>query len=159
VDESVPVTDEDVDALVAACNQPLIYQRLFQHRLHGHPYALADAVRFFAWAHQGWKSRAWFVFLMRDPHHQLIGAIDIKSAHITGAEIGYWASASSPGIMTNALIQLSELAKEAGYQQLTALIAPENEKSMRVATRAGFVQATDRIRNGKLYLQFTKQLS
>jgi RimJ/RimL family protein N-acetyltransferase len=159
MDESVPVTDEDVEALVTTCNEPLIYHRLFQKKLQGRPYSRADAERFFAWAHQGWKRRTWFVFLIRDPHHKLIGAMDIKSSHIPGAEIGYWASATSSGIMTNALLQLSGLAKEAGYQRLLALIAPENEKSMRVVMRAGFVQTNDVMRNGRQYLQFTKNLS
>ena len=159
MDESTPVSDEDVQALIAACNEPLIYERLFQKRLHGRPYSREDAKRFFAWAHEGWKSRTWFVFLIRDPDHQLIGAIDLKSADIMGAEIGYWARASSSGIMTNTVLELCALAKEAGYQQLRALVAPDNEKSIRVTMRAGFVRADDVMRNGRRYLQFTKHLS
>lgn len=78
---------------------------------------------------------------------------------IMGAEIGYWARASSSGIMTNTVLELCELAKEAGYQRLLALVAPENEKSIRVTMRAGFVRADDVMRNGRRYLQFTKHLS
>jgi RimJ/RimL family protein N-acetyltransferase len=158
VDESVPVTDEDVEALITACNEPLIYHRLFQKRLHGRPYLRADAEHFFAWAHEGWKNKAWFVFLIRDPYYTLAGAIDIKSSYISDAEIGYWARANSSGIMTNALIQLSQLAKEAGYQRLIALIAPDNEKSIRVAMRAGFFQINDVMRNDRQYLQFNREL-
>ena len=158
VDESIPATNEDVQALVAACNEPLIYHRLFQKRLDGRPYSSEDAERFFAWAHEGWKSGEWFIFLIRDPQHKIVGAVDIKSSHLDAAEIGYWASATSPGIMTNAIIRLCELAKEAGYQQLVALIAPDNEKSMRVVTRAGFDRVDDVTRKGKHYFRFIKRL-
>lgn len=158
LDESAAWIPQDETALVTICNQPLIYQRLFRNRLGGHPYSLAEAVGFRHWAQQGWRDRSWFVFLLRDSHDQIVGAMDIKSGNTEGAEIGYWASATSPGVMTNAVLQLCEVAREAGYRQLFALIAPDNGRSLGVVSRAGFVQTEDVTRGGTHYQQFARSL-
>ena len=158
LDDSVTWTPQDEIAMVAICNEPLIYQRLFCKRLGGQPYSLTEAQSFLRSAQQGWRDRSWFVFLLRDAHQQVVGAIDIKSAHTGGAEIGYWASATSPGVMTNAVHQLCDVARAAGYRRLFALIAPDNVQSLGVVKRAGFVQAEDVTRDGTAYQQFTCSL-
>lgn len=158
LDESICFTHEDEAVIAAICNGTLIYNRLFRKRLNDQPYTITDAQNFLRWAQEGWKSRSWFVFLLRDSKHRIIGAVDIKSAQTDEAEIGYWASATSPGIMANAVIQLCEVAKEAGYRRLIALIAPDNERSIYVAQRAEFVQVEDMTRDGTRYLQFTRNI-
>ncbi len=159
LDESATVTPQDEATIVTICNEPLIYHRLFRKVLGGQPYSLAKAQGFVHWAQQGWRDRSWFVFLLRDSTGQIIAAIDIKSADTDGAEIGYWASASRPGIMTNAVLQLCEVAREAGYRRLFALIVPDNAQSLGVVGRAGFVQTEDVTRDGTHYLQFARSLA
>lgn len=158
LDESVAVTPKDENAIATICNEPLIYHRLFRKMLDGQPYSLAEAQSFVRWAQQGWRDRSWFVFLLRDSTDQIIAAVDIKSADTQGAEIGYWASAASPGIMTNAVLQLCEVAREAGYRRLFALIAPDNAQSLSVVRRAGFMQTEDVTRDGTHYRQFARSL-
>jgi RimJ/RimL family protein N-acetyltransferase len=158
LDENAPWTPEDETALVTICNQPLIYDRLFRKRLGDQPYSLAQAHNFRQWAQQGWRDRSWFVFVLRDANDQIVGAIDIKSDNTEAAEIGYWASAASPGVMTNAVLQLCDVARQAGYRRLFALIAPDNVRSLGVVGRAGFVQAEDIMRDGICYRQFARSL-
>lgn len=158
LDETIALTHEDETIIAAICNEPLIYDRLFHRRLNGQLYSIGDAQGFLRWAQQGWSDHSWFVFLLRNSNDQIVGAVDIKSAHTDGAEIGYWASASSPGVMTNAVLQVCEVAKEAGYRRLFALIAPDNERSLGVVRRAGFVQTEDVARGNASYLQFARSL-
>ncbi len=60
--------------------------------------------------------------------------------------------------MTNTVIQLCQVAKEAGYRRLFALIEPDNEQSVRVVLRAHFVQEGDALGNNRRLLQFAKML-
>jgi RimJ/RimL family protein N-acetyltransferase len=53
-------------------------------------------------------------------------------------EVGYWASARSPGFMTPAVAALCDLARGAGYRSLYARTRPENERSAAVLRRNGF---------------------
>lgn len=159
LDEHVAWTRQDEMSIVSICNEPLIYHRLFRKRLGGQPCSLAEAQGFLLWAQQGWRDRcSWFAFLLRDSNDQIIGAIDIKSAHTEGAEIGYYASANCRGVMTNAVLRLCDVAREAGYQRLFALIIPEKAQSLGVVSRAGFVQTEHVTRDGTLYKQFARSL-
>jgi len=115
VDRTHQLTDEDVETVAAAANEDLIYDRLFRERLNGRPYTKDDAYQFFAWAQEKWDHNESFVFFVRNASKRIVGAIDIKSAMTDAAEIGYWASAASPGIMTNTVLALCQVAKEAGY--------------------------------------------
>ncbi len=124
LDSSMQLTNADIEAVVNICNEKLVYNVLFSRILNGQPYSKAGAERFFAWACEGWDTNSWFVFIIRNSRKDIIAAIDIKSNTTDAAETGYWASASSPGIMTNAMFQLCDLAKEAGYRSLYALVAP-----------------------------------
>ncbi len=158
VDSTLELTDDDLETIVNICNEKLIYNRLFKERFNGEIYSLVHAERFSTWAREGWQRNEWFMFLIRNSEKRIIGAIDIKSAMMDEAEIGYWASSGSPGIMTNTAIELCHVAKEAGYLRLYALIARDNEKSIRVVLKAQFVQDGEVERDGKHYLKFTKTL-
>lgn len=158
LDESAAITPKDEATIATICNEPLIYHRLFSKMLGSQPYSLAKAQGFVRWAQQGWRDRTWFVFLLRDATDQIIAAVDIKSADTEGAEIGYWASAASPGIMTNAVLQLCEVARDAGYRRLFALIDPDNAQSLGVVRGAGFIQTEDVARDGTHYRQFARSL-
>jgi RimJ/RimL family protein N-acetyltransferase len=151
-------TSQDETDVVTICNQPLIYERLFRRALGDQPYSLSQAQSLHRWAGQGWRDRSWFVFVLRDADGQIVAAIDIMPDNTEGAEIGYWASAASPVIMTNAVLQLCEIAREAGYRRLFAVIAPDSVRSLAVVSRAGFVQAEDVTRDGTSYRQFACSL-
>ncbi|GCE23755.1 GNAT family N-acetyltransferase [Dictyobacter kobayashii] len=141
IDDSFPVTPELQQELIAICNEPLIYNRLFRARLQGQPYGLENSTYFTSWAQEGWRKNSWFVFLVLDPLGHAVAAVDIKSNNIDEAEIGYWASTQSRGIMTNTVITLCESARTAGYRRLYALVAPDNAQSSSVVRRAGFTSA------------------
>ena len=49
--------------------------------------------------------------------------------------------------MTNTVLVLCQVAKEAGYLRLFACIAIDNEKSIRVVQKAHFVQDGEMVRN------------
>ncbi len=158
VDRTYQLTDEDAETVAAIANEDLIYHRLFRERFNGRPYTKEDAYQFFAWAQERWSHNESFVFFVRNERKRIVGAIDIKSATTDAAEIGYWASAESPGIMTNTVLVLCQVAKEAGYLRLFACIAINNEKSIRVVQKAHFVWECEIVRNNRPYLKFTKVL-
>lgn len=155
VDETFVVTDTDVDTIVAICNEELVYNVLFKPRLNGKPYGRENAEGFLSWAREGWLHNEWFVFLIRNPRQRIIAAIDIKSNDVEMAEVGYWASAAYPGIMTSAVQQLCQLAKEARYKRLFALTIPENTKSASVLLRANFLSDGEISRDNKQYFKFS----
>ncbi len=153
------ITDTDIDRIVTICNQPPVYDFLFREKLEGEPYPREKAVDFLDWAQKGWLEKTHFVFLVRDANKQITAAVDIKSADLSGAEIGYWADTETPGYMTNAVMALVDLAKQAGYQRLFALIRPQNIKSVGVITRAGFAQTENTTKNEVEYLQYELALA
>ena len=158
VDRTHQLTDEDAETVAAIANEDLIYHRLFQEGLHGQPYTKEDAHHFFTWAQEKWENNESYVFFVRNARKHIIGAIDIKSPTTDEAEIGYWASAASPGIMTNTVLVLCQVAKEAGYLRLFACIAVDNEKSIRVIQKAHFAHECEIVRNKRPHLKFTKVL-
>ena len=127
-----------IEQIVHICNQPLIYQILFQARFNGKPYTQDDARQFLTWARQGWSESSHFVFLMMTENGDIAGAMDIKSADLEAAEIGYWASADHSGNTTNAVLALMRAASAAGFRRFIAYVRKSNEKSQRVLLRAGF---------------------
>ncbi len=60
--------------------------------------------------------------------------------------------------MTNAVLKLCDIAKEAGYRCLFALATLENEKSARVLLRANFIYEGQIFRDNIAYMKFTKML-
>lgn len=138
--EDVGVFGEaDIEKIAAVCNQKSVYDILFRDKFGGKEYDREKAVGFLNWAASGWKTQKYFVFLVRNSGGEIIGAVDIKSDDLEGGEIGYWADENNPGVMTNAVSRLAELAKNAGYKKLFALVLKENTKSQNVLGRNGFV--------------------
>src|SRR2546429_7183219 len=109
-DQTHRLTDENAETVAAIDKEDFIYDRLFRERFNGQPYTKEDAYQFFAWAQERWSHNESFVFFVRNERNRIIGAIDIKSATTDEAEIGYWASAASPGIMTNTVLVLCQVA-------------------------------------------------
>lgn len=137
--------------VAAVCAEPLIYERLFRDRLGGQPYDEANGLRFLTWAESHWREGTAFVFVITHPLDGIVGALDIKSTDLDGAEIGYWLSARHGGVMTNAVRLMRDLAWAAGYRGLFALTDPDNTRSQAVLARVGFVHAGSMTRNGETY--------
>lgn len=157
-DGTLNATHRDIETVAEICNEPLIYNRLFKTIFKGQVYMPEHAEQFLQWAREGWQKNAWFVFLVRNAAHQIVAAIDIKTPTLAEAEIGYWASASYPGVMTNTVVELCRVARGAGYRRLFAVIEPDNERSISVIKRAGFLSDGEMVRNEKRYLRFICEL-
>lgn len=157
-DDSARFSAADRERIVAVCNEPLIYEMLFAGRLGGRAYGNNDAREFLEWAEAGWLQRNYFVFLIVSPSNGVVGAIDIKSPNLEAAEIGYFASAEHPGLMTNTVIGLCGLALRAGYRSLFALVQPHNQRSAAVLSRSGFMADGEAQRGEKTLLRFTREL-
>ncbi len=84
--------------------------------------------------------------------------MDIKSANLESAEIGYWLSAHHSGVMTNAVCALVQLARDAGYAELFALIRPTNTRSANVVARAGFTLGETLTKNETMYQRWVMHL-
>jgi RimJ/RimL family protein N-acetyltransferase len=159
VDSSAEVSGDDLKQITTICNESLVYGTLFKERLKDRTYVHENAVRFIEWAKDGWDKNDKFVFLIRSVENKIVGAIDIKSDNLDSAEIGYWMTSNVPGVMTNAVLAICDLAKIAGYKELYGLTVPENLKSQRVLLRAGFLNEGVAEEEGKEYIKFTKTLS
>jgi RimJ/RimL family protein N-acetyltransferase len=135
-----PWADDDVPALVAACNDPEIARWI---PVIPSPYTEDDARAFI-----GGQSRADPEYTV--PEHSfamtvdgmLAGAIgmSINSMNYRG-RIGYWVAASvrGSGVCTRALRVLSRWAlDELELQRLDLITDPENVASQRVAEKVGF---------------------
>ena len=154
VDDATRFGLEAAAQVAAVCDEPLIYERLFRHRLAGHPYDAANGWRFLTWAENHWRAGTAFVFVITHPIDGIVGALDVKSTDVVGAEIGYWLSARHSGVMTNAVTLMRDLAWAAGYRALFALTDPDNTRSQAVLTRVGFVEDGVFERNGETYRMF-----
>lgn len=139
------IIPEDLERIVEVCNQPRVRIWVTERYATGRDgsYTLEDAKKFISMADDGWANKQAFVYLIRDEEGQVMGAIDIKSANKSGAEIGYWADTSRDqgGYMTNALNLLCDIAAGAGYESLSAYVMPRNAASIGVLSRNGFVNA------------------
>ncbi len=136
-------TKERLQEVQAICNEPLIYQWCFKDLCKGKPYPEKLALDWFQWAKSGWEEDSHYVYAVLNPNEKIAAACDIKSSNREHAEVGYWARSSHRGIMTNAVSALIELAKDADFINLFADIHPENQKSLAVIKRCGFIE-TDR---------------
>jgi RimJ/RimL family protein N-acetyltransferase len=151
------MTDEDIDAMVSINNEEHIYKS-FRRKLQGRAYSKENAERFLAAAREGWQNNEWFTFLVKNAEHPIAAMIYIKFARLEGAEIGYLASARTSGLMTNTVREICEVAKEAGYMRLSAIVGPDNEKSIGVLLRANFVRDGDEARHNTVFWKFTRML-
>lgn len=138
LDNSFSITRSQIESIVAACNEELIYRFLFQHSLQGRPYNNEDAREFITWAQKGWEDKSHFVFIILDSDNNVIGCIDISSNDIEHSPIGYWVTNRVKGIMTNAVKSLIKIARNAGYKYLYAMVEPANIKSSSLLKRTGF---------------------
>ena len=155
--DAVSQTPDVLADLVAACNEPPIYHWLFAERLSGQPYDEAQARSFFRWLRSGWQDNAYFVFVLLSPCGRLVGALDIKSADLQAAEVGYWLSGRHRGLMTLAVQALEAVAQDAGYRWLYARIRPENERSLAVVHRAGWIEGE--LEEGGTHVRYMRQLA
>ena len=142
-DDSVAFTEEDYQRIAQICSEPLIYDILFRALFDGRPYSVQDAEKLTKIAQEGWRKGSKFIFFIRNPQNQIVASTDIKTNDVEAGEVGYWCSQKSPGIMTNAVSALIELARNAGYKSLFGLTKAENEKSQSVLTRAGFTKDSE----------------
>ena len=140
MDAGAMFSKDDISVIVRICNEPLLWRFLFRDRLGGRPrYQEQDALAFLDWARAGWISGEHMIFVLRDENEHIGACVDVgRLDESREALIGYWAGAHHRGVMTNALVRLAQLSKEAGYLKLVALVEPENVRSARVLTRAGF---------------------
>ena len=149
---------EDLAVITQICNEETIYNRLFKKKLKNNPYTTNNAKQFGDWAKTGWETNKYFVFLIRDSNRQIVGVIDIKSANIESAQIGYWISQNHPGVMTNTLVSLCRMAEKAGFIALEAQTKNDNIKSQGVLKRAGFYFQGEVNVEEATFFRFSKKL-
>lgn len=157
-DQSSTLSKSDMKTITEICNQPLVYDFLFRENFKGRKYENKDAERFIKWAQEGWKNKTHFVFLVRNEKSEIVACCDIKSPNLESAEIGYWASSRTSGVMTNAINLLCEIAHNAGYKSIFGLVDPTNTKSSGVLDRNNFQNTGKVVEEGKEYLKFVKNL-
>jgi len=137
--DAVSPTEDRISEVVAMSNEPEIYKWLFRKLLEGKPYPPEKAVAWFGMIAEDWRSGNHFRFFVLDEAGSICAACGIKSSDPDGAEIGYMSSAHHAGIMTNALVAISNAAREAGFRSLAGSVLRGNVRSRAVMERAGFV--------------------
>lgn len=145
LDDSLQVASSDLSAIVRICNETLIYKYIFKDALEGRPYAIADVRIFVEWAKRGWREHRHFVFLIKNPGGKIVGCIGLSSDILTASSIGYWMTTTVSGVMTNVLSCLVDIARDAGYRKLFALVEPDNTKSAKLLERVEFVHTSSPI--------------
>jgi RimJ/RimL family protein N-acetyltransferase len=131
---------EDIDALVAACQDPEIPRWTFVPS----PYTRADAEAFFARSAEELEAgKSVHVLAVDAQDDRLLGSFSVMELDLEPGygEIGYWvaAEARGRGIATRAVRLLAEWAREElGLTKIDVLPHKENAPSRRVAEKAGF---------------------
>lgn len=130
--------DEDVDPLVAACQDAAIQQFIPIPR----PYHRDHAVNYVEHTRRQWDEGTKAAFAVADASDQkrLLGAIDVAIFGATG-NAAYWVApaARRSGVAVRALRLLTDWALDELRLALVMLeIRPENLASQHVAERAGF---------------------
>lgn len=154
--EDMTFSEEDIQKIVEICNRPNVYDVLFRSLFRGRPYTEDDAKWFINFVREGWKNQTNFVFIVRKEDSEIIGAIDIKSANLDRAEIGYWADENYSGFMTNTVNEILSLAKDAGYLKLFAGVLARNDKSIKVLERSGFVKVKEDIKDDEPHFVYER---
>ena len=149
---------EDIEKIVEICNRPGTYDFLFSKIFKGRAYTEADAKWFLNFVKEGWENQTNFVFIIRKSDSEIIGVIDIKSANLDRAEIGYWADENYSGFMTNTVNELLSLAKEGGFKKLFAGVLARNDKSIKVLERSGFIRTKEDDKNEEPHFEYEKEL-
>jgi RimJ/RimL family protein N-acetyltransferase len=145
VDGSFETSENDLKTITEICNEELVYRFLFQDRLKGSAYVINDARKFVIWALDSWEKDESYFFFVRDEDNDIVACLHINSNNLDRTAIGYWVTRNAPGIMTNAVKYLCEIAKKAGYKKLYALVEPVNIKSIGVLQRNGFTYTGTRM--------------
>ena len=143
--------EEDFRTIAEKCSQKEIFDLLFKERFGEKGYTEENARQFVDWVCRGWREKSHFVFFVRNDVNNIIGAIDIKSANLEVAEVGYWADRNNSGFMTNTLKELTIIAQEAGYKKLVAKVLTTNDKSFRVLERANFTKVEEEKKSDKIF--------
>lgn len=129
-----PWSEDDVDAMVAGCNDPEVARWI---PTIPHPYTRKDAVAFI----RG-EVRPEHDALATEVGGVVVGGIGMGvNAHDYRARIGYWiaAPARGRGTCTRALRLLSRYAlDQLELQRLELITDPDNVASQRVAEKVGF---------------------
>lgn len=129
-----PWTEDDVDALIAGCNDPEVAHWI---PTIPHPYTREDALAFI----RG-EVRPEHQALAIELSGQVVGGIGIGlNSHEYRATMGYWvaAEARGRGICTRALRLLTRHAlEELELQRVDLVTDPDNLASQRVAEKVGF---------------------
>ena len=136
---------EDVDALVAICQDPAIprWTRVPQ------PYTRADAEGWIAGVELDVASGAAMGWLAVDEHDQVLASVAVQDIRREQgiAEIGYWvaAHARGRGIATRAVRLATDWALgELGLEKLEIMTHEDNTASQGVARAAGYVETGER---------------
>lgn len=137
--DAVIPTEDRISEVVAISKEPEIYEWLFRKLLEGKPYPPEKAVVWFAMIAEDWRSGSHFRFFVLDDSGSISAACSIKSNDPDGAEIGYMSSSRHTGVMTNALVAISDAARAAGFLSLAGSVLRGNLRSKAVMERAGFV--------------------
>ncbi|MFW5719896.1 MAG: GNAT family N-acetyltransferase [Candidatus Dojkabacteria bacterium] len=142
LNNDAPITEADIARISSICDTPRVFDILFAEldAFKGRRYLSSDAEYWVKKSRESWSKSESFVYLIRDEKENIVGTIDIKSTDLHNGEIGYWASENDPGWMTNALLELVKLAKNAGYMKVFGLVRTINDRSMKVLQRAGFTE-------------------
>ncbi len=137
-------TDGDLDAIVAACQDPEIsrFTRVPS------PYTREHAELFLSGCQAAWsdpEQAPELSFLITErAADRVLGAIGLKQFRSRGAsEVGYWlaADARGRGYVSRAVKLVARWAlRDLGYRRLELFTDPVNDRSQAVATRCGFTR-------------------
>jgi RimJ/RimL family protein N-acetyltransferase len=138
-------THDDVDAIVAACQDPEISRWTRVPR----PYTRADAEGWFAISELELGAGSAIGWLVVDERDQLLGSLGVQNIRPADAvaEIGYWvaAPARGRGVAARAVRLGAEWALREGVARTLEIIVHEdNAPSQAVARAAGFAQTGER---------------
>lgn len=148
-------SEEDVKRIAEICSQK-DKQFMFEDFIQGNKYTEENARNFIKFVKDGWVNKTHYVFFIRKSDGEIVGCMDIKGQ---GGEVGYWADENYSGFMTNAVSELSSIAKEAGFSKLFAWVRDWNVKSVGALERAGYEKAFEEEKEDKgLMLNYQKKL-
>jgi RimJ/RimL family protein N-acetyltransferase len=132
-----PWTEDDVDAIVAACQDPEISRWIpFVPR----PYGRDDAETYLRGCLESGDERYPFA-ITDETTRRLLGSIDLRLNHLYRGHVGYWvaAEARGRGVCTSALRLVSRMAlDDLDVQRMELITDPDNVASQRVAEKVGY---------------------
>lgn len=133
-----PPTEEDLDAIHAACQDPEIQA----WTVVPSPYQREDAEAFLKMSREGLANGSDAHLVVSSDAGELLGACGVSVIRLDLAgEIGYWtaAEARGRGVATTATRLVCAWAfQDLGLRRLSLRAAVENERSNAVARRVGF---------------------